>query len=235
MAVSGETIDHGPCAFMDTYDPATVFSSIDLGGRYAYGNQPVIALWNLSRLAEAMLPLFAADDEEAIAQATAVLERFMGRFERHWLNGMRARLGLFDEEDDDKALADDLLDWMQRTNADYTNTFRMLSTPGASTGAPADDARFALWRQRWQARLQRQAQSVEEAYARMRSHNPAYIARNHKVEEALAAASDNGDLSLTRRLLDALTCPYDYDARDLHVYGLGPPSGAAPYRTYCGT
>ena len=128
MALSGETIDYGPCAFMDRYDPATVFSSIDHGGRYAYGNQPSIAQWNLARLAEAMLPLFDPDVDRAVERATAALDRFPDLFERHWLDGMRAKLGLFTQEDGDKALADDLLAWMQRQSADFTNTFRSLTT-----------------------------------------------------------------------------------------------------------
>src|SRR4051795_12640950 len=127
MALSGETIDYGPCAFMDKYDPATVFSSIDRGGRYAYGNQPSIAQWNLARLAEAMLPLFDRDADRAVERATAALDRFPALFEQHWLDGMRAKLGLFTEEDGDKALADDLLAWMQRRSADFTNTFRSLT------------------------------------------------------------------------------------------------------------
>ncbi len=138
MALSGETIDYGPCAFMDRYDPATVFSSIDHGGRYAYGNQPSIAQWNLARLAEAMLPLFDRDADRAVERATAALDRFPDLFEQHWLDGMRAKLGLFTQEDGDKALVDDLLAWMQRRSADFTNTFRSL-TPSAkaSAGQPA--------------------------------------------------------------------------------------------------
>ena len=128
MALSGETIDYGPCAFMDTYDPATVFSSIDDGGRYAYGNQPPIAQWNLARLAEAMLPLFDRDVDRAVERATAALDRFPDLFEQHWLDGMRAKLGLFTREDDDEALVNDLLAWMQRRSADFTNTFRSLTS-----------------------------------------------------------------------------------------------------------
>ena len=135
MALSGETIDYGPCAFMDAYDPATVFSSIDHGGRYAYGNQPAIAQWNLARLAEAMLPLFDPDVDRAVERATAALDRFPDLFEQHWLDGMRAKLGLFTQEDGDKALVDDLLAWMQRRSADFTNTFRVADerAPGRAT------------------------------------------------------------------------------------------------------
>ena len=137
MALSGETIDYGPCAFMDSYDPATVFSSIDHGGRYAYGNQPAVAQWNLARLAEAMLPLFDRDVDRAVERAKAALDRFPGLFEQHWLDGMRAKLGLFTREEGDKALVDDLLGWMQRRSADFTNTFRSLThSRRASQRAP---------------------------------------------------------------------------------------------------
>src|SRR4051794_38574816 len=135
MALSGETIDYGPCAFMDAYDPATVFSSIDQAGRYAFGNQPAMAQWNLARLAEAMLPLFHPDRDRAIERATAAVDRFDDWFERHWLDGMRSKLGLFTPEPDDLALVNDLLAWMQRTAADFTNTFRAL-TGGAPSGSP---------------------------------------------------------------------------------------------------
>ena len=187
MALSGETIDYGPCAFMDAYDPATVFSSIDHGGRYAYGNQPAIAHWNLARLAEAMLPLFDGDTERAVERATTVLDRFPGLFEGHWLNGMRAKLGLFTQEAEDKALVDDLLAWMQRRSADFTNTFVTLTTgrPVAATSADAADADFDAWRQRLDARRGRQPQSAAEVDALMRRTNPAVIPRNHNVERAL--------------------------------------------------
>lgn len=232
MALSGETIDYGPCAFMDRYDPATVFSSVDYGGRYAYGNQPAIAQWNLARLAEAMLPLLDPDPETAVTLATAALGRFERGFDHHWMDGMRAKLGLFTAHADDAALVNDLLDWMHQTGADYTNTFRSLSAPGTS-GAPGDPV-FEAWRQRWQARRALQPQSLEQSVARMRAHNPAFIARNHKVEEALAAATEAGDLSLTERLLNVLATPYDH-ARHLPDYGAPAPAGAPPYRTFCGT
>jgi serine/tyrosine/threonine adenylyltransferase len=233
MAVSGETIDYGPCAFMDRYDPATVFSSIDHGGRYAYGNQPAIAQWNLARLGEALLPLLDPDEETAVRLATTALGRFTALFERYRLEGMRAKLGLFDEQADDTLLADDLLQWMQETGSDFTNTFRALSTPERAQ-APAEDAGFDAWRQRWQARLGQQPQPREDAYARMRAHNPAVIPRNHKVEEALAAATDNADLSVAERLLDVLTTPYDHE-RDLPDYSAPGPAGGPAYRTFCGT
>jgi serine/tyrosine/threonine adenylyltransferase len=230
MALSGETIDYGPCAFMDRYDPATVFSSIDSGGRYAYGNQPPIAHWNLVRLAEAMLPLFDADSDRAVERATAALDRFPERFEQHWLDGMRAKLGLFAREADDRALADDLLDWMQRRSADFTNTFVAL-TAGATLG-DAGDAEGDAWQQRWTARRARQPQSAAESADLMRRHNPAFIPRNHLVEEAIQAATA-GDLSPMERLLAVLARPYDH-GRDLPAFRTADPA-ARPYRTFCGT
>jgi uncharacterized protein YdiU (UPF0061 family) len=231
MALSGETIDYGPCAFMDAYDPATVFSSIDYAGRYAYGNQPPIAQWNLARLAEAMLPLFDPDTDRAIERATASLHRFPTLFEDFWLDGMRAKLGLFTREDDDKALAGDLLAWMPQTTADFTNTFRMLSTAGLVEEALEADPELKEWHRKWEARRQRQPQSREQGEDLMRRHNPAFIPRNHKVEEALRAATA-GDLSVMRRLLDVLERPYDH-GRDLPPFSTPAPSG--PYRTFCGT
>ena len=232
MALSGETIDYGPCAFMDAYDPATVFSSIDHGGRYAYGNQPPIAQWNLARLAEAMLPLFDADVDRAIERATAVLDRFPGLFEQHWLAGMRSKLGLFNQEPDDKALADDLLAWMERRSADFTNTFAALTT-GRFDAETTADAEFSQWHARLEARRVRQAQSRLEAGDLMRRHNPAFVPRNHLVEEALVAATAAGDLSVMERLLAVLTAPYDHD-RDSPKFRT-PGEREQPYRTFCGT
>jgi uncharacterized protein YdiU (UPF0061 family) len=151
MALSGETIDYGPCAFMDAYDPTTVFSSIDRNGRYAYGNQPHIAQWNLARLAEAMLPLFHDDEKQAIEIANGLISKFEGRFKHHWLAGMRAKLGLFTEEADDTALIQPLLEWMRDTKADFTNTFRDLTNGRL---APME------WHLRWAERLKRQPQSA---------------------------------------------------------------------------
>jgi len=234
MALSGETLDYGPCAFMDAYDPATVFSSIDTGGRYAYGNQPAIAQWNLTRLAEAMLPLFDASQERGVELATAALDRFGELFEEHWLNGMRAKLGLFTQEPDDRALVTHLVAWMERTAADFTNTFRLLTTTGSVTapGAGGDPERESF-EQRLEARRARQPQPMAEVQALMRRHNPAVIPRNHKVEEALDAATVNADESVMARLLDVLAAPYDHD-RDLPEYR-EPNADTRAYRTFCGT
>jgi serine/tyrosine/threonine adenylyltransferase len=230
MALSGETLDYGPCAFMDAFDPATVFSSIDSQGRYAYGNQPPIAQWNLARLAEAMLPLIHPDADEAVKRAEATLRRFADCYERHWLAGMRAKLGLFTEEATDRALADDLLDWMRHTSADFTNTFRLLLTaPPDQQGDPAFDA----WLGRWQARRALQPHSSAETADLMRRHNPAVIPRNHKVEEALESATAGHDLAPLLALLDVLAAPFDH-GRDLGGYD-APAAIRAPYRTFCGT
>jgi uncharacterized protein YdiU (UPF0061 family) len=232
MALSGETIDYGPCAFMDAYDPATVFSSIDAGGRYAYGNQPPIAQWNLARLAETMLPLFDPDVDRAVELATEALDRFPDLFNQHRLDGMRAKLGLFTREHDDEALANDLLTWMRRRSADFTNTFRSL-TSGRLVGASMSaDPELEAWHRRWEARRSRQPQSPAEAETLMRQHNPAFIPRNHNVEAALAAATA-GDVSVMERLLEVLVSPYDH-ARDLPMFS-APGAGERPYRTFCGT
>ena len=232
MTISGETIDYGPCAFMEAFDPATVFSSIDHAGRYAYGNQALVAQWNLARLAEAMLPLFDADLNRAIERATASLDRFPGLFEQHWLSGMRSKLGLFTEEPDDKALADDLLAWMRRATADFTNTFRSL-TAGCVPERAQADGDFDVWHRRLEARRLRQPQSRGEAEELMRRHNAAVIPRNHKVEEALLAATRQDDLSVMNRLLEVLSRPYDHD-RDEPAF-TAPGDGGRPYQTFCGT
>ena len=227
MAISGETIDYGPCAFMNAYDPDTVFSSIDRGGRYAYGNQPRVAQWNLARFAESLLPLFDTEPEKAVADATEVLVEFPARFDRCWLAGMREKLGLLTEEAGDAELVQSLLDWMRKERADFTNTFRDLS----EEVPPSGDSEFRTWHARWQQRLDRDGQPLDAAMARMRSVNPAVIARNHLVEEALAAAEDRDDLTVAQGLLEALATPYEAKPgryRD-------PPPDDGQYRTFCGT
>jgi uncharacterized protein YdiU (UPF0061 family) len=233
VSLAGETIDYGPCAFMDSYDPSTVFSSIDSQGRYAYGRQPAITQWNLARLAEAMLPLFDASEARAVELASATLAGFTEAFDRYWLAGMRARLGLFSADDDDGALIDALLAWMLESQADYTNTFRMLSTPGEAEAVGRTDAVFQVWHARWRSRLGRQAESARDASALMRRHSPAVIPRNHKVEEALAAASER-DLGPLNALLDALEAPYDYGRSREQFVSPAVPDGRV-YRTFCGT
>jgi len=233
MALSGETIDYGPCAFMDTYDPATVFSSIDAGGRYAYGNQPAIAQWNLARLADAMLPLFDRYVDRAVERATAALERFPQLFAQHWLDRMRAKLGLFTREEGDQALVTDLLAWMQRQSADFTNTFRLLTSGRPVGDSTHPDPEFQAWHRRLEARRERQPQSSAAAETLMRRHNPAFIPRNQNVEDALVAATGSDDFSVMERLLEVLATPYDHE-RDLPMFS-APSSSERPYRTFCGT
>jgi len=230
MALSGETIDYGPCAFMDAYGPDTVFSSIDSGGRYAYGNQPPIALWNLARLAEAMLPLFDPDSAQAVTLATASLDRFDDLFDRYWLDGMRAKLGLFTHEPEDLALVEDLLTWMHQQSADFTNTFRALTAGDLPDRADPD---FGAWHSRLTARRTRQPQSQTEVHTLMCGANPAVIPRNHVVEAALHAATTASDLSVMTDLLDVLATPYDHD-RDVTSFD-APGDPDRPYRTFCGT
>ena len=232
VALSGETIDYGPCAFMDVFDPATVFSSIDRNGRYAYGNQPQIAQWNLARLAEALLPLLHADEKQAVELANAAIESFKVTFEKHWLAGMRPKLGLFTVEAEDRALIESLLGWMKEKKADFTNTFRRLS---AATSAPQEDAALVEWHAQWQERLKCQPQSADEVRQRMQAHNPVVIPRNHKVEEALDAASARDDLRPMQSLLEVLGRPFDYNREAPAEYTT--PSGVemGEYQTFCGT
>jgi serine/tyrosine/threonine adenylyltransferase len=237
MAISGETIDYGPCAFIDTFDPTTVFSSIDHGGRYAYGNQPAVAQWNLARLAETLLPLLDAKPETALAQAADVLESFPALYRAQWLRGMNAKLGLADGADDD-ALADDLLGLLERRAVDFTTCFRALasSVPGDEPAARTlfvDPAAFDAWAQRWHDQLARQAADPEAVAAAMNRVNPVYIPRNHAVEEALAAAGA-GELEPFQRLLDALVQPFD-ERPGLDRYAAPPPPSFGAYRTFCGT
>jgi uncharacterized protein YdiU (UPF0061 family) len=216
---------------MDAYDPATVFSSIDHGGRYAYGNQPAIAQWNLARLAEAMLPLFDPDVDRAVERAKASLDRFPDFFEQYWLDGMRAKLGLFTREDTDKVLVADLLAWMQRRSADFTNTFRSVTSGRLVEDVAPPDPEVEAWHRRLVARRGRQPQAPAAAQELMRRHNPAFIPRNHNVEEALDAATA-GDLSMMDRLLDVLATPYDHE-RDLPAFSASVSDRS--YRTFCGT
>jgi serine/tyrosine/threonine adenylyltransferase len=234
MTISGETIDYGPCAFMDTYDPATVFSSIDREGRYAYGNQPNIGVWNLARLAEALLPLLHENQEEAVTLAQDKLSDFAHLFETNWLEGMRAKLGLFNEEEQDKSLIKDLLDLMRKHGADYTNTFRTLTLEKPEETILQGKIEFTQWLDRWKARLGRQEESKEASIQLMRNSNPAVIPRNHRVEEALEAAEENGDYSVMERLLNVLANPYAHTTEQ-EEYCMLPANSTQPYRTFCGT
>ncbi|MBK6958097.1 MAG: YdiU family protein [Nitrosomonas sp.] len=234
MAISGETIDYGPCAFMDVYDPDTVFSSIDQRGRYSYSNQPRMAQWNLARFAETLLPLIHPEQEKAVALAEQAIHAFPEIYQGHWLAGMRKKLGLFTEEAEDSALIASLLTWMHKHQADYTNSFRALASEIFPEDAVFQDTDFVAWHARWQARLSRQPESIASILGLMRANNPAIIPRNHRVEEALAAASERGDYSLMQRLLAAVTAPYA-DSPEYTDYRTPPAPSERVYQTFCGT
>jgi uncharacterized protein YdiU (UPF0061 family) len=227
MAVSGETIDFGPCAFMDAYDPAKVFSSIDHGGRYAFSNQPNAATWNLARFAESLLPLLGEDADRAIAQATEVLGSFPARFAAHWHRGMRAKLGLELEEDLDITLIEGLLDAMHRLQADFTLTFRGLCSDVVPAGA--ED-----WERQWRARLGRERRSPEARTLAMRAVNPAYIPRNHLIERVIVAGVERQDFAPFAELLDVLERPFEEQAR-FAAYADPPLPEERVLRTFCGT
>jgi len=234
MALSGETIDYGPCAFMDTYDPATVFSSIDSHGRYAYGNQPQIAVWNLARFAETLLPLLHTDGEEAVKLAGEALSGFNQLYRYNWFKGMRSKLGIFNEEEGDESLIENLLSMMQKYKADYTNTFRSLTIDQIQDTDLFDSPEFKRWRKLWHARLDRQKESHSSSRELMRNSNPSIIPRNHRVEEALEAAEKHGNYNVMERLLDVLSNPYAYSNKQVE-YSSPPPPSTQPYQTFCGT
>lgn len=234
VALSGETIDYGPCAFMDAYDPATVFSSIDTQGRYAYGRQPAIAVWNLARFAETLLPLLKKDQDQAVELAQNAVQQFKALYEGNWQEGMRAKLGIFSEEPGDGALVKDLLELMHRFSADFTNTFRSLTLGERDGLSLFESPEFSAWHEKWEARRNRQKESKNASQELMRSSNPAVIPRNHRVEAALEAAVSRGDYSVMQKLLDVLSEPYAYSAKQEEYAGLPEPS-ACRYRTFCGT
>jgi serine/tyrosine/threonine adenylyltransferase len=238
MTISGETIDYGPCAFIDVYDPAAVFSSIDHGGRYAYGNQPHLAQWNLARLAEAVLPLIDSDAEAAVAAATEVLQSFPWRYEAYRRSGMRAKLGIVDETETGDALVDDLLALMEAQHVDFTSFFRALSgvVRGDASGARAhllDPSPFDAWAARWREQLVIEARDADTVADAMDRVNPVYIPRNHHVEAALAAATA-GDMAPLHRLVDVVSRPFEERA-GLEAYAEPAPDSFGPYVTFCGT
>lgn len=234
MALSGETIDYGPCAFMDTYDPATVFSSIDIQGRYAYGNQPKIAPWNLARFAETLLSLLHDNHEEAVKLAQEAISEFNEVFHSNWMNGMRGKLGIFNEEAQDEALIENLLNMMKKNSADYTNTFRALTFDRYEEEVLFETTEFAEWKKLWKERLGRQQESKYSSQKLMQSSNPGVIPRNHRVEEALEAAVRKGDYTVMHRLLEVLSKPYAYTPQQDEYTTLPAPSNCE-YRTFCGT
>lgn len=237
-SIAGETIDYGPCAFIDTYDPNTVFSSIDRGGRYRFGNQPSIAQWNLTRLAEALLPLLAEDETQAIEIAQAVLAGFGERFSDTWIAGFARKLGIGPPQAGDQDLVQDLLTLMADGHADFTLTFRSLAD--AATGHEAslrnilsDTPALADWLSRWHARLSAEPMPDAMRHSAMMAANPAVIPRNHLVEEALTAAAERGDLAPFDALLAVLSRPYDEPTQPR--YAQPSPDGHDGYQTFCGT
>jgi len=233
MTISGETIDYGPCAFMDTYDPETVFSSIDQYGRYAFFNQPGIAKWNLARFAECLVPLISEDKNTGVQIATEIVNSFSEIYQKNWLEMMRKKLGLVGEEKNDEKLIVNLLNWMHKNKADYTNTFCFLMNQNSMNNKIYNDQIFLDWKKQWQDRLKINKSSAEESLKLMRSNNPLVIPRNHKVEEALEFAN-NGDLDPVKNLLKILEKPYD-DKKEISKYQLPPPPSNKIYKTFCGT
>ena len=234
MAISGETIDYGPCAFMDAYDPATVFSSIDRQGRYAYGNQPPIAGWNLARFAETLLPLLHDDPAQAVELAQNAVSDFAALYHADWLAGMRAKLGICSEEPQDESLLKDLLSVMHKYRADYTNTFLALTFDHPEDTGLAGTPAFAQWYEVYQARLGRQQAPKAASLQLMRNSNPALIPRNHRVEAALEAAVKEGDYGEMEQLLRLLATPYAHSPEQAD-YSTLPAESPRPYRTFCGT
>ncbi len=233
MALSGETIDYGPCAFMDVFSPDTVFSSIDHRGRYAFANQPYVAQWNLARLAESLLPLIHDERQDAIAGAEESLNAFEPAYKDKWLAMMGTKLGLAEAGKQDERLVTDLLDWVHSSGADYTNTFRDLGRQVLPENQPYQSETFETWHRRWQERLGGEGRSLDSSLSLMRSVNPVVIPRNHKVEEALQAGEE-GNLNPFRNLLKALESPYE-EADHLAPYQVPPKPSEKVHQTFCGT
>ncbi len=233
MTISGETIDYGPCAFMDRFAMDTVFSSIDHNGRYAFGNQASIAQWNLARLAEALLPLLHEDMHKAADLAEAAIEEYSSVFNAAWLSGMRRKLGLFGEEEGNLPLIQSLLEWMQQAGADYTTTFRDLIAEAPPQGEAYQSQTFLAWHAHWQARLARNPKPLKSSWCLMRDSNPVIIPRNQHVEDALTAAEE-GNLAAFHALLAAVQNPYA-ETESNTLFRTPPPHAAGNYQTFCGT
>jgi serine/tyrosine/threonine adenylyltransferase len=238
-AISGETIDFGPCAFMDAYDPATVFSSIDSHGRYAYGNQPAMAQWNMARFAETILTLIDSDTQRAVDMATPVVNSFREHFESCWIAGLRRKIGLVTAEEGDPALVNALLDLMQRAGADYTVTFRRLCDAAGDGGAEdvlgaAPPMELAQWLSAWRARLARDPQLPADRARSMRAASPAYIPRNHRVEAAIVAATEQADFGPFNEMLQVWSRPYE-EQPGREAYQRPPLPAERVLQTFCGT
>jgi len=227
MAISGETIDYGPCAFMDVYNPDTVFSSIDTGGRYSYKNQPSMGAWNLSRFAEALLPLLHENKNKAIELAEKEISHYWECYNENWLSGMKNKLGIINDEPEDIDIITELLNLMTSHKLDYTNTFRSLCFSIKESEIPE----FANWQKKWAGRVNRQPHGQQNEI--MKKHNPAIIPRNHRVEEALTSA-EQGDFSVMHNLLEALSKPYE-DSEEFEKYSRPPEPTCNKYKTFCGT
>jgi len=230
MAISGETIDYGPCAFMDHYDPKTVFSSIDKFGRYAFSNQPPITKWNLARFAECLIPLIDKNENTSIKIASEIIDNFQNIYEEKWLNMMRDKLGLFGEDMNDKKLINDLLKLMEKNKSDYTNTFYNLMDIKNNI---YKDKNFIIWINNWKKRINSNKTSNQKQIELMKKSNPVVIPRNHKVEEALAAAEE-GNFEVVINLLSILKKPYDLQKNSAN-YQSPPPLSDQKYQTFCGT
>ena len=232
MTISGETIDYGPCAFMDTYDPKTVFSSIDQNGRYAYCNQPGITKWNLARFAECLIPFFERDQKKAIQIATETINDFEKKYEEKWMNMMRNKLGISGLDNKDKPLILDLLTWMHEKKADYTNTFCHLMNLDPKKEKIFEDSKFIVWKKRWKERLLKNDNNQIKSKELMKNNNPLVIPRNHKIEEALEAAELN-DMEPINKILEILKNPYDKQSEIIDYQY--PSKSFENYQTFCGT
>ena len=233
MAISGETIDYGPCAFMDAYDPETVFSSIDHNGRYAYFNQPGITKWNLARFAETLLPLIDKNKDKAIKIVTEIINNFGEIYKKNWLEMMRKKLGLIEKKNNDEKLINDLLSLLHEQKADYTNTFCSLMNEDVQNDKIFNNKEFIDWHQKWKECLAKNNNSTEESLKLMRSVNPIVIPRNHKVEEVLEAANKD-DLNPFHDFLKVLEKPYENQIKNNNYQSPAPPS-EKKYQTFCGT
>ena len=232
MTISGETIDYGPCAFMDTYDPKTVFSSIDQNGRYAYCNQPGITKWNLARFAECLIPFFEKNQKKAIQIATETINDFEKKYEEKWMNMMRNKLGISGLDNKDKPLILDLLTWMHEKKADYTNTFCHLMNLDPKKEKIFEDSKFIVWKKRWKERLLKNDNNQIKSKVLMKNNNPLVIPRNHKIEEALEAAELN-DMEPINKILEILKNPYDEQSEIIDYQY--PSKSSEKYQTFCGT
>jgi uncharacterized protein YdiU (UPF0061 family) len=233
MAISGETIDYGPCAFMDIFSMGQVFSSIDTHGRYNYGSQVHAAHWNLTKLADSLLPLLHQNIDEAIKMAEVALNKYAIEFNSAWISGMRFKLGLFEEEEDDFKLAQSLLGWMESSKADYTETFRDLSYENLSEKEIYKSLAFKKWYSLWQARLSRNSKPIKFALSMMRKCNPVIIPYNYLVEEALVAAEE-GNMNPFLKLLSALEKPFEFSSSN-EVFLNSSVNRNPHYQTFCGT